>query len=56
MVQSFSKNGILLEVRFRIGEHKCGTLCLGNLRSAKSKSILKRNPSVDVKSSLLLPF
>jgi len=27
-----------------------------NLRSAKSKSILKRNPSVDVKSSLLLLF
>lgn len=67
MVQSFSRfpiNGDIIQyeyhifqkrnttkVRFHIGEHKCGTLCL-----AKTKSILKKNPSVDVKSSLLLPF
>ena len=71
MVQSFSRfsmngdiikyeyhifqNGILKKVRFRIGGQMWNSLP-ENLRSAKSKSILKRNPSVDVKSSLLLSF
>ena len=52
---TFSKKGILKNVRFRIGGQMWNSLP-EHLRSAKSKGTLKRNPSVDVKSSLLLHF